>query len=34
MGRATIALLKINHPLAIQARAELIEEGVFPSTGT
>ena len=27
MGRATIALLKINHPLAIQARAELIEEG-------
>jgi hypothetical protein len=30
VGRATIALLKINHPLGIQARDELIDEGVFP----
>jgi hypothetical protein len=29
-GRATIAVLAINHPDAVAVRAELIEEGVFP----
>ncbi|WP_437671996.1 HNH endonuclease [Sorangium sp. So ce131] len=29
-GRATIAVLVLNHPDALALRAELIEEGVFP----
>jgi hypothetical protein len=29
-GRATIAVMKINHPHAVAARAALIDEGVFP----
>jgi hypothetical protein len=30
-GRVTIALLRINHPLRVELRTRLIEEGVFPS---
>jgi hypothetical protein len=30
IGRATIAVLKINHPDRIQLRESLMEEGVFP----
>ncbi|XXY49893.1 HNH endonuclease signature motif containing protein [Sorangium sp. So ce269] len=32
IGRATIAVLAINHPDAVALRASLIEEGVFPRT--
>jgi hypothetical protein len=31
IGRATIAVLQVNHPEAVAARRALIEEGVFPS---
>lgn len=30
IGRATIAVLMINHPDALAVRQELLEEGVFP----
>jgi hypothetical protein len=30
VGRATIAVLNINHPAAMAKREELIQEGVFP----
>jgi HNH endonuclease len=30
VGRATIAVLRINHPHRVAQRAALIEEGVFP----
>lgn len=33
IGRATIAVLEINHRDAVAVRQALIEEGVFPSTG-
>jgi HNH endonuclease len=33
IGRATIAVLAINHPDAVELRTSLIEEGVFPTTG-
>ena len=31
VGRTTIAILAINHPLLLKQRAELIAEGVFGS---
>jgi hypothetical protein len=31
IGRATIMVLKINHPKMVEVRAFLIEAGLFPS---
>jgi len=30
IGRVTVTLLRINDPLRVELREELIEEGVFP----
>jgi hypothetical protein len=30
IGRVTVVVLAMNHPDAVRARQELIEEGVFP----
>ncbi len=30
IGRATVAVLEVNHPDAVAVRQALIEEGVFP----
>jgi hypothetical protein len=32
VGRTTVALLKINDPVRVELRDELIQEGVFPPT--